>query len=110
MKADHGMWRAFVERDRMSFNGTVSIWLAQRTPAGLTLMLPHDPVFRSDAEENVQHEPSLRLTGDVATALLDGLVEHFGGSSSVRRLEADLKQERGRVDGLIEHLAKATLR
>lgn len=104
---DHGMWRAFVEREPMSFHGTVRIWVARRTDRGLTLMLPHEPVFKSDMDEAIAHEPSLRFSGDVATALLDGLVEHFGGSSSVRRLEADLKQERARVDALIGHLAQA---
>jgi hypothetical protein len=52
----------------------------------------------------VTSEPSLRLSEELARALLDALSAHFGGSSDVQTLRGDYMAERARVDRLIGYL------
>jgi hypothetical protein len=43
---------------------------------------------------------------DVARALMDALVKHFGGSTEVQTLRTDYLAERGRVDKMIGYLTR----
>lgn len=46
-------------------------------------------------------EPTMRLGGEEARALLDALTRHFHGAEDTRALRRDYDAERKRVDGLI---------
>lgn len=45
-------------------------------------------------------EPTLKLQGDAARALLDALLRHYQGASDMHTVRSDLLHERGRVDKL----------
>ena len=47
-------------------------------------------------------EPTLKLPGEAARALLDALLRHYQGASDMRTVRADLLHERGRVDKLTD--------
>lgn len=47
-------------------------------------------------------EPTFKLPGDAARALLDALLRHYQGASDMHTVRADLLHERGRVDKLTD--------
>lgn len=49
-------------------------------------------------------EPTLKLNGEAARALLDALMRHYEGASDMHTARADLLHERGRADRLISAL------
>lgn len=97
--------RAYVDHD-FGRDG-ISIWLGRFHGDQADIVQPAELVFqRTDRTEGatVEGGPSLRLPEDIARALLDALVAHYGGHSDMRRLRADYDQERKRVDKMIDHL------
>ena len=50
----------------------------------------------------VHQDPTLRLSGDEARALLGALMTHFQGTDDQRLLRADYQHERERVDKLTD--------
>ena len=54
-----------------------------------------------DVEPAAQTEPTFKLPGEAARALLDALLRHYEGASDMRTVRSDLLHERGRVDKLI---------
>src|SRR6266700_935467 len=55
---------------------------------------PVDPVAMT--------EPTLKLPGEAARALLDTLLRHYEGAPDMRTARQDLLHERGRVDKLTD--------
>lgn len=101
-------WRVAIERDVYRFGG-LKVWMYRRNGAGATeVVQPAELVVTAIApdEDGYSREPSLLLPEEFARALLDALAAYFGGSSELRRADADLKAERARVDVLIGHLAE----
>lgn len=49
-------------------------------------------------------QPTLRLDGDSARAVLDALTSHYHGAEDSRALRRDYDAERSRADALIGHL------
>lgn len=47
-------------------------------------------------------DPTLKLDGDSARALLDALLRHYQGASDMHTVRSDLLHERGRVDKLTD--------
>jgi len=97
-------FRAYVDRDFFMFDG-LRIWLVDRRGQRRALMVSHTPVFE-EADETIQHEPSLRLEDGAARALLDALAAYFGGTGELQTLRRDYEAERKRVDRFIEHLTR----
>jgi hypothetical protein len=60
----------------------------------------------SDIEPLTQVEPTLKLEGEAARALLDALLRHYQGSEDLHTTRADLLHERGRVDKFISALLR----
>lgn len=105
---DHGPARAFVQTD-WGRDG-IAVWLAEkRWMDGAPVLAVARPVEftmgpMEEAHANVERPPTLRLTSDMARALLDALVEHYGGHSNLLALRRDYDAERARVDKMIGHL------
>lgn len=101
--------RAYVSDD-FARNG-VSIFLAHDRGNGRALANPVELAWSeaaaSEAAAGWVHDPTLRLPDDVARALLDALVAHYGGTSEVQTLRKDYLAERARVDKMIDHLTTA---
>lgn len=57
-----------------------------------------------EAVASVDRPPTMRLTDGMARALLDALVQHYGGHSNLLSLRRDYDAERARVDKMIAHL------
>jgi hypothetical protein len=54
-------------------------------------------------------EPTLKLPGEAARALLDALLRHYEGASDMHTVRSDLLHERARVDKLTDAIiAKLT--
>lgn len=102
------MWRAAVEPD-FAFQG-VRVHLGQahggpyESGAIRSVAEPVDVLMTEHPEHTALSKPFLRLPEDAARALYDALGEHFGGTSDVRQLRADLYAERQRVDRFIDFL------
>lgn len=48
--------------------------------------------------------PTIRLSHDIARALLEALLRYYGGAPDSHTVRADLMHERGRVDKMLEAL------
>jgi hypothetical protein len=96
--------RAHVESD-FARRG-VAVYLGWTDGAGRMNVVEPTTLSVTVVEDSaaVTSAPSLRLTEDVARALLDALSAHFGGSSDVQTLRRDYMAERARVDRLIGYL------
>lgn len=55
-------------------------------------------------------EPTLKLQGEAARALLDALLRHYQGASDMHTVRSDLLHERGRVDRLIDVISQIAAR
>lgn len=106
------MIRAYVHED---ITGTsVDISIVMHPPEGsmdsrpLILRAPAGGQAGLEWEEippgRMIEEPTLRLGGEEARALLDALTVHFHGADDARALRRDYDHERQRVDTLIGHL------
>jgi len=56
----------------------------------------------ADHEPLAPAEPTLKLPGEAARALLDALLRHYEGAPDMRTARQDLLHERGRVDKLTD--------
>lgn len=103
-------WRAYAQHDYVVRGVAVHLIRHGHEGAGYTIVVPAELTMRDVPPEasNQFHpdEPSLRLTDDMARALMDALSAHYGGTSDVRTLRADLLHERGRVDRVIDYLIR----
>lgn len=54
-------------------------------------------------------EPTLKLPGEAARALLDALLRHYQGASDMHTVRADLLHERDRVDKLTSGLLQIAI-
>ncbi len=63
-----------------------------------------------DVDTHTNVEPTLKLPGEAARALLDALLRHYEGASDQRTVRSDLLHERGRVDKLTDALIMSSWR
>jgi hypothetical protein len=54
-------------------------------------------------------EPTLKIPGEAAQALLDSLLRHYQGASDMHTVRADLLNERNRVDKLSSALMQIAI-
>lgn len=110
--------RAYVQYD-FAFMGGVSIHLGMKMPDGrIAIIKPNEDVPGTvnlspagihaplDPGDSSYHQPTLRITEDLARALLDALAAHYGGTTDVLTLRKDYLDERARVDRMINHLIR----
>lgn len=57
-----------------------------------------------DVDPNTNITPTVRLSHDIARALLDALLRYYGGAPDSHTVRADLVHERGRVDKMLDAL------
>jgi hypothetical protein len=98
--------RAAVESD-FAHDG-VSIWLGTKFSdgqIGTALELPALTIVRREPGVVPAGSPTLRLTDDMAGALLAALAKHYGGAGDVLTVRRDYERERARVDKLMAWLA-----
>lgn len=111
----HGPARAYVQTD-WGRDG-VAVWLSLKRwwdgAARLSIVQPVELVL-SDVDQpeavDINQGPTLRLTDDMARALLDALVQHYGGHSNVQTLRRDYDAERARVDKMTAALISIATR
>ena len=98
--------RAYVQTDFARIGGVAVYLVEHRGQDRYVVGQPVEIVFHEEDEvaSSAVHEPTLRLSGDMARALLDALAAHFGGSSDVQTLRQDYLAERVRVDKMIDRL------
>lgn len=99
--------RAYIQPDMLNWHG-IAVWLGRSDPGRdeVEVVLPIELVIERQTmmEGAASREPTLRLPDDLARALLDALVQHYGGHQNLRSLRADYDAERKRVDRFIDHL------
>lgn len=106
MNLEPGRFRAFVTRGFAGGSfGRLDVYL-QHPNLGLYRPGVDDTFDRYErpADDGAYAAPSFRLDDEAARALLDALAAHFGGTSEVQTMRADLLHERKRVDKMIDHL------
>lgn len=106
------MIRAYVDRDPLTFSDRVAIVERREDADGSSshiLRLSSDgPPTWERIEGNVTVAPTFLIDREAARALLDALAAHFEGSADTRVLRRDYDAERGRVDKLIDAMARTT--
>ncbi len=111
------MIRAHIQPDLYGFSLCIS--LVDHPPEGSFDMRPRiwrlgsaDSTVSATWEEippdGLIGQPTFRLSDEHARALLETLTRHYQGAEDTRALRRDYDAERGRVDGLIGHLAAVT--
>jgi hypothetical protein len=81
----------------------LAIYIARRQPASprLILRLREDGTHGwEQVEPQDTTEPTLKLGGEEARALLEALLRHYQGASDMHTMRSDLLHERERVDKL----------
>ena len=90
----------------------LAIYISQKTGGTSRLLLHlHDDGAQSwdDVDSVAIVEPTLKLQGEFARALLDALLRHYQGASDMHTVRADLLHERGRVDKLTSGLLQIAI-
>ncbi|MEU3452145.1 hypothetical protein ABZ671_00680 [Micromonospora sp. NPDC006766] len=93
-------WRVTITPDA-GWDG-IAIQIGRRMGEGHTQQLR----FEQTADEvrpagTDMPQASMKLTDDLAMALLDALADHYGNTTGGRQQRADYEHERARVDRLI---------
>lgn len=94
--------------DNFAIDG-LDIYIALKDgPDSRRILRIHGPhaIGWEELEPQTATEPTLSLPGEAARALLDVLLRHYEGASDVHTVRSDLLHERGRVDSLMNVLAR----
>ena len=66
--------------------------------------------FWSEVSPDTVIQPTMRIPGELARALLEALLRHYEGASDMHTARADLLHERGRVDRLTAAMVEIVTR
>lgn len=98
--------RAHVTPDYARFG--VAVTVVRRVENAAYMLVPGDEAtfdeWRLLNPDVVAEGSTYRFPDDVATALLDALLDHYRGGHDARQLRKDYDAERARVDKLIDVL------
>lgn len=93
-------WRIAITPD--IYADGIALQIGRHYPGGDTIeYLTYTSHSESTPVGTTLPEASLKLSDDLARALLDALAEHYAGTTSSRQQRADYEHERTRVDRLI---------
>lgn len=89
----------------------VAIYVSMKMDHGRKLLRlgPHGQQEWADHDPLTNAEPTLKLDGEAARALLDALLRHYEGASDMHIARQDLIHERNRVDKLTSGLMQIAI-
>jgi hypothetical protein len=93
--------KAYIQPD--DARGGIIVTVVQSFSNHRAVLTSIDNGVWTEVDEAVVAPTTVRLPSNVASALLEALLKHYGGNQDNRQLRADYDAERARVDKLINY-------